>query len=100
MTVEVQVTAMPATSDGGRGGHMICKRCGGLLVHETFGDVNLETDLVSTVTRCINCGYVEDAVVRANRVRRPERTRTISRRRRMTRKNDVVFVKVIIEGLP
>jgi hypothetical protein len=70
---------------------MRCQRCRGLLVYETFGALNLGRGRLRTVTRCINCGCIEDAVVRANRVRRPERIRSIPRRRRVTRKYDVVF---------
>jgi RNase P subunit RPR2 len=77
---------------------MICQRCRGLLVHETFGELNFETGRLRTVTRCINCGCIEDAVVRANRGRRLERTRTISRRRRVTREYDVVFGKSDTKG--
>lgn len=78
---------------------MICTRCRGLLVHETFGELSVETDRLSTVTRCLNCGCIEDAVVRANRVRRPERLRGIPRRRRVTRKYDVVFAKIDTKGV-
>jgi RNase P subunit RPR2 len=70
---------------------MHCQRCRGLLVHETFDELTFETGRLRTVTRCINCGCIEDAVVRANRVRRPERIRSTPRRRRVTRKYDVVF---------
>lgn len=70
---------------------MRCQRCRGLLVRETFGDLNIKTDPLSTATRCINCGCIEDAVVRANRFRRSVRTRAIPRRR--VRKGDVVFIK-------
>lgn len=48
---------------------MFCQRCRGLLVRETFNDLSSESNSVNTATRCINCGYIEDAVVRANRVR-------------------------------
>jgi RNase P subunit RPR2 len=48
---------------------MVCQRCRGLLVRETFNDLSIESNSVNTATRCINCGYIEDAVVRANRVR-------------------------------
>jgi hypothetical protein len=77
---------------------MVCQRCRGLLVHETFGELNFETGRLSTVTRCINCGCIEDAVVRANRGRRSERIRNISRRRRVTRKFDVTFRKIDNKG--
>ena len=48
---------------------MVCQRCQGLLVCDTFYDLNIKTDPRYTATRCINCGHMEDAVVRANRVR-------------------------------
>ncbi len=47
---------------------MFCQRCRGLLVWETFYDLSITVDGRSTATRCINCGYIEDAVVRSNRV--------------------------------
>ena len=49
---------------------MVCQRCHGLLVSETFNDLNIDTDALYTGTRCINCGCIEDAVIRANRSRR------------------------------
>lgn len=72
---------------------MRCQRCRGLLVHETFGELNCQTDRLSTVTRCINCGCIEDAVVRTNRIRRSERSRPLLRRRRMIKEREVVFSK-------
>lgn len=60
---------------------MVCQRCRGLLVCETFDDLNIETDSLYTATRCINCGCIEDAVVRANRFRRSEKMRVSPRRR-------------------
>jgi len=50
---------------------MLCQRCKGLLVHETFSDLSVETDRLSPPRRCVNCGYVEDSVVRANRLHPP-----------------------------
>lgn len=41
---------------------MVCQRCRGLLVCETFDDLNIKTDSFCIATRCINCGCVEDAV--------------------------------------
>jgi RNase P subunit RPR2 len=73
---------------------MVCQRCGGLLVCETFDDLGIETDSLYTATRCINCGYIEDVVVRANRFRRLVRTRSIPSRGRMVRKGEVVFSKI------
>ena len=49
---------------------MVCQRCQGLLVCETFDDLNIDTDSLYTGTRCLNCGCIEDAVIRANRSRR------------------------------
>ena len=54
---------------------MVCQRCRGLLICETFNDLGIETDSLYTATRCVNCGCIEDAVVRANRLRRSEKTR-------------------------
>jgi len=72
---------------------MVCQRCRGLLVRETFDDLNIETDSFYTGTRCINCGCIEDTVVRANRFRRSEITGAIPHRRRKVRKGEVVFSK-------
>jgi len=47
---------------------MPCQRCRGLLVRETFGDLREEAGCMSPAIRCINCGYIEDSVVRANRL--------------------------------
>jgi hypothetical protein len=60
---------------------MVCQRCRGLLVCETFNNLNIETDSLYRATRCINCGCIEDAVVRANCLRRSVRTRVIPRGR-------------------
>jgi hypothetical protein len=38
---------------------MICHRCRGFLVCETFDE--LRRDIDSLYTRCINCGCIEDA---------------------------------------
>jgi RNase P subunit RPR2 len=48
---------------------MVCQRCRGLLVCESLYGVRIEANTRNTAIRCINCGCVEDAVVRANRVR-------------------------------
>lgn len=58
---------------------MACQRCRGLLVREIFGDLREETGRISPATRCINCGYVEDSVVRANRLRPPAAKRSVPR---------------------
>lgn len=71
---------------------MLCQRCRGLLVRETFGDLSAETDRLCSATRCINCGCVEDAVVRANRFRHSVGNRSVPRG--MVRKGDVVCIKI------
>ena len=71
---------------------MRCQRCRGLLVRETFGDLNVETNPLCTATRCVNCGCIEDAVVRTNRFRHSVRARVIPHRR--VRKGDVEYIKI------
>ena len=70
---------------------MVCQRCRGLLVRETFGDLREEVGCKRPATRCINCGYIEDSVVRANRLHPPAAKRSVPRR--MVRKGAVVFMK-------
>lgn len=70
---------------------MLCQRCRGLLVRETFGDLRAETGRLCPVTRCINCGCLEDAVVRANRFHPPMARRLVLHGK--VRKRDVVFIK-------
>jgi hypothetical protein len=55
---------------------MTCHRCHGLLVNDqsaliTDYDLRAESGFVGSTLRCINCGYVEDPVVRANRLHQP-----------------------------
>lgn len=76
---------------GCEGGCMVCRRCRGLLIRETFDDLNIRTDTLYTAIRCINCGYIEDAVMRANRFRRLVETRGTLRGRGRTR--DVECIK-------
>jgi len=71
---------------------MRCQRCLGLLVCETFDDLNIDTHSLYSATRCINCGCIEDAVIRTNRFHGSERTRGIPRRR--IRKGDVEFITI------
>jgi len=71
---------------------MRCQRCRGLMVCETFDDLNIETHTLYFATRCINCGCVEDAVVRANRSRPSVRRRATPRGR--VRKGDVACIKI------
>ena len=63
---------------------MVCQRCRGLLVCETFDDLSSGTDSLYRAIRCINCGCIEEAVVRANRVRRSENMRVSLRTRGRT----------------
>jgi hypothetical protein len=47
---------------------MSCTRCGGLMVVEASCDLMQEESWKSTnPIRCVNCGNVEDAIIRANR---------------------------------
>ena len=39
---------------------MRCQRCRGLMVCETFDDLNIKTHSLYSATRCINCGCIED----------------------------------------
>lgn len=71
---------------------MVCQRCRGLMVCETFDDLCIEPHSRYTATRCINCGCIEDAIVRANRVHPVMRTRATSRRRGRT--SDVEPIKI------
>jgi len=56
---------------------MLCQRSRGFLVCETFDEQSSDSD--SFYTRCINCGDIEDAAVRANHIHRSMRTRAILR---------------------
>jgi hypothetical protein len=58
---------------------MPCQRCKGLLVRETFGDLRAEAGRMSPAIRCLNCGYIEDSVVRANRLGPPAAKRSTPR---------------------
>ncbi len=75
---------------------MICQRCRGLLVRETFDGLSPEAGNMCLATRCINCGYIEDSVVRANRLHPPAAKRMVPRR--IVRKGEVVFIKTHSEG--
>ena len=69
---------------------MLCRRCKGRLVPETFGDVSEELARMCAATRCINCGCIDDSVVHANRLRHPMAKPPASRG--MVRKGGVAFV--------
>jgi len=70
---------------------MVCHRCRGLLVRETFGDLREEAGCMCPATRCINCGHIEDSVVRANRLRPPAAKRAVPRR--MAGRGGVLFLR-------
>ena len=53
---------------------MLCQRCKGLLIRETFRELRAEIGRMCLITRCVNCGCIEDSVVRANRLRHPGKT--------------------------
>lgn len=71
---------------------MVCRRCRGLLVRETFDDLRIETDARDTATRCLNCGCIEDAIIRANRSSRSGRRRATPSGR--VRKSDSAYIKM------
>ena len=48
-------------------------------------------------TRCINCGYLEDSVMRANRLCPPAAKRAVPRR--IVRKGGVVFLRLTLKGI-
>jgi hypothetical protein len=50
---------------------MLCQRCSGLLIHEHLGELRDEIGRLCLATRCINCGCIEDSVVRTNRLHHP-----------------------------
>lgn len=68
---------------------MFCQRCKGLLVRETFGELREGTDCMSLAIRCINCGYLEDSVMRVNRLCLPSAKRAVPRM--IVRKGGVIF---------
>ncbi len=53
---------------------MLCRRCSGRLVRETFDDLREDIARLCSARRCSNCGRIEYAVVRANRLRAPSGT--------------------------
>jgi hypothetical protein len=57
---------------------MSCTRCGGLIVIETFSDLREEVSRAQFQgSRCLNCGCIEDPVIRTNQLHpmSPARTR-------------------------
>ncbi len=48
---------------------MACRRCGGLVVAELFYDFEEEGSRMQCHgSRCVNCGCIDDPVIRANRL--------------------------------
>lgn len=47
---------------------MACRRCGGLVVVETVCDLCDLGEEANRMSRCVNCGCIEDPVIRANRL--------------------------------
>lgn len=70
---------------------MLCQRCRGLLVRETFDDWGEKTDPWCPATRCVNCGCIEDSVVLANRLRSPAVKRSIPHG--VARRGGVMLIK-------
>lgn len=46
---------------------MLCARCGGLLNQDSWDSNSLGQQSILKSTRCVNCGCVDDPVIRANR---------------------------------
>ena len=51
---------------------MSCTRCGGLLVTDVFADLReISGPMEFEGLRCLNCGCIEDEVIRTNRLGPP-----------------------------
>ena len=46
---------------------MLCTRCGGLLIENWWEIIDCMNPQGIQGTRCVNCGCIEDPVIRANR---------------------------------
>ena len=57
---------------------MLCLRCGGMLLQNSWDSIEGGSERTPS-TRCVNCGCIDDPVIRANR-RRPARLRVTSTR--------------------
>lgn len=56
----------------------MCKRCGGLMVMERLWSTAGEAlGLGPPATRCLNCGNLEDPVIRQHRLDRPPARRPV-----------------------
>ena len=64
--------------DKSTGSPVRCQRCEGLLVYEKFDELKYGTGGLCPATRCINCGCIEDSVVRVNRLHPPMAQRMAS----------------------
>ncbi len=64
--------------DKSTGSPVRCQRCEGLLVYEKFDELRYGTGGLCPATRCINCGCIEDSVVRVNRLHPPMAQRMAS----------------------
>jgi len=53
---------------------MPCMRCGGLMIENWWGGIDSVKQRKLQGTRCVNCGCIDDPVIRANR-RHPHRIR-------------------------
>ncbi len=59
---------------------MACRRCGGLVVVELFSDLQEEGSRMQCLgSRCVNCGCIDDPVIRANRLQPPPTGRPAAR---------------------
>jgi uncharacterized Zn finger protein len=72
---------------------MVCRRCSGLLVRETFDHLREETARLYPTTRCINCGHIEDSVILTNRLRSHVAKRSAPRG--LDSKGRVLFMKTL-----
>jgi hypothetical protein len=59
---------------------MACRRCGGLVVVEWFYDLHEEASRMHCRgSRCVNCGCIDDPIIRANRLHPPPADRSAVR---------------------
>ncbi|MEW6246251.1 MAG: hypothetical protein AB1555_06005 [Nitrospirota bacterium] len=59
---------------------MACRRCGGLMVVELLYDPQEEASRMHCRgSRCVNCGCIDDPVIRANRTQPPALGRPAAR---------------------
>lgn len=75
---------------------MFCQRCKGLLVRETFSDMREEMANLYPATRCLNCGYIEDPVIRDNRLSAHDTKRSAPRL--LNKSGSVLLIKTHSEA--